>query len=482
MSVEKAQQHSHRPMAVVHEQKHHSGGRAPTRSPQYYCGRRVTGNEGQIRLDVRSSSIPSDQQEVGPSGGRPVCLQADHPTEEILQLETRSGGGGTECLQPGLEQAGRIGVCQPTMEPDQQSSEQGAPAEGNNGLNYTRVEEPAVVPHTAGDDGGRSSPATTQQQPDHSHTPRGCGRRGSTTGRLAYLRQRYEDKDFSEEGTELLLASWRQKSSKAYDSLFRKWVEWCNERDSDPISGPIGEVVNFLAHLYKEGYQYRSLNSYRSAISSVHEKVDGYEVGQHPLISRVLKGAFNLRPPQPRYETTWDVATVLQYIESLGSSRSLSLQSISWKLAMLLALRPSRSADLVRLDLRTRRYTPDGVVFQEVGLAKQTRQNKPRTEFFFPVFPHNATLCPVETLRVYEQKTESFRSNKDEGGTRLFLAVVRPHKPISSSTLARWLRSMLDKAGIDTGIFRSGSGESPVQGLSVLSWGQKKTPTSGIIW
>ena len=30
--------------------------------------------------------------------------------------------------------------------------------------------------------------------------------------------------------------------------------------------------------------------------------------------------------------------------------------------------------------------------------------------------------------------------------------------------------------------FRSGSGESPVQGLSVLSWGWKKTSTSGIIW
>ena len=82
----------------------------------------------------------------------------------------------------------------------------------------------------------------------------------------------------------------------------------------------MSEVVNFLAHLYKEGYQYYSLNPYRSAISSVHERVDGYEVGQHPLVSRVMKGAFNLRPPQPRYEATWDVTTVLRYIENLGPS------------------------------------------------------------------------------------------------------------------------------------------------------------------
>ena len=50
-----------------------------------------------------------------------------------------------------------------------------------------------------------------------------------------------------------------------------------------------------------------SLNSYRSAISSVHEKVDGIEVGKHPLVTRMLKGVFNERPPRPNYESVWKV-------------------------------------------------------------------------------------------------------------------------------------------------------------------------------
>ena len=55
---------------------------------------------------------------------------------------------------------------------------------------------------------------------------------------------------------------------------------------------------------------------------------------------------------------------------------------------MILALtRSSRSADLVRLDLQYRRHTPEGVVFQEPGLAKQSRQGKPRAEFFLPGLP-----------------------------------------------------------------------------------------------
>ena len=60
------------------------------------------------------------------------------------------------------------------------------------------------------------------------------------------------------------------------------------ERGRDPIRGPIGDVANVLAKLFEEGYQYRSLNAYRSAISSVHEKVDSEVMGQHPLISRLL--------------------------------------------------------------------------------------------------------------------------------------------------------------------------------------------------
>ena len=40
---------------------------------------------------------------------------------------------------------------------------------------------------------------------------------------------------------------------------------WCAEGDRDPVSGPIEDVVNFLAHLHVEGYQYHCLHAYMSA-------------------------------------------------------------------------------------------------------------------------------------------------------------------------------------------------------------------------
>ena len=97
------------------------------------------------------------------------------------------------------------------------------------------------------------------------------------------------------------MASWRTKSNKTCDSHFKKWLCWCSARGSDPISGPVSEVANVLADLHEEGYQSSSLNVFRSAILSVHDKVDGVEIGKHPTVTHLLKGAFCERPPLPWY-------------------------------------------------------------------------------------------------------------------------------------------------------------------------------------
>ena len=152
----------------------------------------------------------------------------------------------------------------------------------------------------------------------------------------------------------------------------------------------------------------------------------------------------------------WDVSQVLVYLEELGENSKSSLQTITLNLVILMALtRPTRSADLQQLDLRFRRYLPEGVTFQPSGLAKQARTNKPPADFFFPSFTQKEKLCPVVMLKAYEKATERFRQTKKL--QRLFIATIKPHKPVVSSTIARWLRSILDNAGIDTTIFKAHS-------------------------
>ena len=72
---------------------------------------------------------------------------------------------------------------------------------------------------------------------------------------------------------------------------------------------------------------------------------------------------------------------------------------------MLLALtRPCRGEDLAALELSNRKYIPEGAVFSPSHLSKQSRPSHHGVEFFFPYFKDEILLCPVQTLKVYEQR------------------------------------------------------------------------------
>uniref|UniRef100_A0A1X7VC53 Uncharacterized protein n=1 Tax=Amphimedon queenslandica TaxID=400682 RepID=A0A1X7VC53_AMPQE len=95
----------------------------------------------------------------------------------------------------------------------------------------------------------------------------------------------------------------------------------------------------------------------------------------------------------------------------------------------------------------------NGVSFLNSVLAKQSRYGKPIEFFYFTAFPANTTLCPVNNLDTYLDKTKQMMGNEN----RLFISFIKPHKAVTSSSIARWLRTTLEEAGIDSTIFRAHS-------------------------
>ena len=127
--------------------------------------------------------------------------------------------------------------------------------------------------------------------------------------------------------------------------------------DRNPFEGPVSNVVNFLAESHSQGYKYHSHNSYQSAIPSIHSKVEGHPVEEHPLVSRVLKGVYNARLPLPLLQHLLGFRVVLQFIRDVRQNSFLTLHQISIKTVMLLALtRPSHSVGLVNLDISSCTY------------------------------------------------------------------------------------------------------------------------------
>lgn len=73
------------------------------------------------------------------------------------------------------------------------------------------------------------------------------------------------------------------------------------------------DVLEFLhtqLHL-----SYSALNTASSALSCVIS-IDNVPVGQHPLVCRFVKGAFEGKPPSRKYYAIWDVRQVLNFFKN----------------------------------------------------------------------------------------------------------------------------------------------------------------------
>ena len=124
--------------------------------------------------------------------------------------------------------------------------------------------------------------------------------------------------------TKPIFASWRNKTDVNYNAAWKKWEKWCREQGVSPFCCRCFSCPELP---FEEGKQYRSLNCYLSAISSTLLPIEGVPVDQHPLVICLLKAAFNLRPPKPRYSHTWDVSLMLGILKELGGNEELTLNS-----------------------------------------------------------------------------------------------------------------------------------------------------------
>ena len=219
---------------------------------------------------------------------------------EILQLEARSSSGSSGCFQSGLDQLYRI--CQPSLEPSGTVHTTGPQSRGYIVHNSTMANSGLVsCSLSSSNRQPKTTPSTSRSVNQPSGLPESSTREGQQSGRVVHLRRSFEGSGVSEEAISLLLSSCRHSASKNYDSSWRVWEQWCMQNGANAISPSIGEILNFFAAQFIAGKGYNSINCYRSALSSVLPPIDGFDVGRHPLVCRILKGVFQLRPPKAKY-------------------------------------------------------------------------------------------------------------------------------------------------------------------------------------
>ena len=435
-------------VGVESREKHFDFSRTSSREDESTGRFTVPHESRQHRVETKKGCIQASHCPIGSLQCRSLRLSANDSTKQVHELETRPRSNSNRCSISTLGPDER--VCLSPFLPDWKMPGQGSPGESTRSSddcptlgNAALVSGPVINDHQRSSDiADEPGPSV---QPTRGLSPSGKARIAKTS-RLASVRASLHTtvEGISEESSELILASWRANTERAYSSCWNRWVKWCQSSECEPTCAPLSVILQFLTSEFHKGKQYRTLNSYRSAISMTHNPVDGVVVRKHPIVSRLMKGISNKRTPQPRYSATWSVtAAVLQSIRSWGPTSNFSLKKLTQKLAMLMALaNASRCSELAALSTKWMTFTENGVSFSLTSLTKRSQPGKCQT-LFYVALPEECEVCPVAVLTEYLSRTRSGRIDE-----KLFLSYVKPFKAVKICTIARWLKEVLHGIGL----------------------------------
>ena len=289
---------------------------------------------------------------------------------------------------------------------------------------------------------------------------------------MSNLRRQYEGVGLSDEAMKLIYDSWAPGTRKRYESYINRWKHFCAQRNISWDATRVEDCVNFLAGLRASGLGYSAVNTARSALSAVVSLEDGSKVGTHPLIVRLLKGVFKVAPSKPRYAETWDPNVVLNFIQQ-STVGDLSLQDLSQRTAMLVLLcSGQRTQTLAQLTADNVVLSDEKCVFSIGGLLKTSRPGHVQDKLVLKSFESNKSICVVNYVREYRSRRDNMNLPQGTENNNFFVSHRPPHKPVTASTIARWVLGVMKQSGINVDIFKAHStrsaGTSAARGLVPL--------------
>ena len=281
---------------------------------------------------------------------------------------------------------------------------------------------------------------------------------------VKHINNVYKEQGLSDPIIDVLCDSWRDSTKLQYSVYLRKWQKFCLDKNIMFISPCLNDVLCFLLDLSNAGLAYSSINSACSALSSL-VKIDGCNVGKHPTVIRFMKGIFNRKPSLPRYDCTWDVNMMLNFLKSLPVCSKISLKLLTYKLCMLLLLLSGqRTQSIHMLNLNNMQLSDSHLKFQIPKLIKTSKPGRHCGEVNFKAFAPDRRLCIVTVAKEYIKRTQSLR---DKSG-QLLISFNRPYKSVAKCTISNWIKKVMTLAGIDCSVFKPHSVRSAASSKAAL--------------
>ncbi|XP_036150166.1 uncharacterized protein LOC105830632 [Monomorium pharaonis] len=256
------------------------------------------------------------------------------------------------------------------------------------------------------------------------------------------IRESFRRKGLPSTSLNIFEASLTESTHKQYAGPLKQWWSFCASQGLDPYRPKEVDVIQFLTEKFEKGAAYGSLNSMRSAISLISEN----NVGKSSNISRLFKGIFMLRPTKPKYDRTWDVNIALRKIEEWYPLKELTLEYLTQRLVLLLALGTAhRAQTLASIKLANIKRNTEEYEIEIPNRIKTSRPGSYQPLLVLPVYKENPKLCIASTIDAYIQKTAQLRGNIDD----LFVTIKKPTRAASTATISRWIKAALYRCGIN---------------------------------
>lgn len=254
----------------------------------------------------------------------------------------------------------------------------------------------------------------------------------------------------SEDSVNIILASISSSTWKQYDSCIRYWFDFCKKCNENFFEASVQNIMSFFTMLFNAGKKYGTLNSCRSALCLIL----GNKFSQNDKIVRFFKGIYNLRPNLPKYNIMWDPSVVLDHLKEMFPNENITLECLSKKLIVLLALATGQRVQTLSLiNINNIEHKNHKIYIKIPEKIKTSSCNSLQPFLILPFFEANPGICPARTLLDYLKLTKDLRFNN----TYLFLSFKKPHREVSTQTLSRWIKTTLADCGIDTTIFTAHS-------------------------
>ena len=253
----------------------------------------------------------------------------------------------------------------------------------------------------------------------------------------------------SSEAAEIMLSSIQTGIQKQYEKAIHLWWDFCQHKRLSPFEISTRRVTEFFTDPKVGKKSYSTLNIYRSAISLLSLN----DLGKDPALLRFFKGLSVQKPQKPKYDSIWDPQPVLEFAGKLYLNQDISLEQLTKKLVILLALATAQRVqtlskifvdNIIHSDNQIQIKIPDRI-------KTSARNQKPLLNI--PFFKDQPNLCVAQTLQVYIERTKSLRQET----MQLFITHKKPYHAASSQTISRWIKNTLEASGIDTEIFSAHS-------------------------